>query len=184
MDNTSKWHTSGLLSVALETCTLPTRIRDNNSTGRLGRLGDISTLLNVSGNQKIANLTMSVDRTEEKIPPVSPVAGPSRDSASRIELSWDSGGAGIRGKKIDRDGHLFAEVEVMRGFNEEQVMEETATSRASQWTHDRQDAIIGRWENCFLSDSITLMCFAFWGTLLVLPGVLFAPKASYYLFVF
>lgn len=155
----------GLLSLAMETCTLPTRIRDNDSTGFLGRLDDMVTLLNVSGNQKIANLAMSVYQTEtgaKALDYPSPVALPPRDSAPKIELSWDSGGARIRGRKIDNGGHIFAEAEVLRGFSEEQVAERTASSsrthqktdprtaqRTAQLEHDRQDAIIGRY--CFFS---------------------------------
>lgn len=138
---------SGLLSVALETCILPTRIRDSDSSGRLGSLGDMAALLNVSGSQKIANLTMSIHNMEEKKSdgtPLPPASSSLRDSASKIELSWDSSNTRIRGKKID-DGHVFAEAEVMRGFNEKQVMEETAAaSRTVGLAHDRRDAILGR----------------------------------------
>ncbi|KAI5851143.1 tubulin domain-containing protein [Morchella snyderi] len=147
MDNSSKWHVSGLLSVALETCILPTRIRDSDSSGRLGSLGDMAALLNVSGSQKIANLTMSIyDMKKENSDgtPLPPASSSLRDSASKIELSWDSSNTRIRGKKIDDDGHIFAEAEVMRGFDEKQVMEETAAvSRTVELAHDRRDAILG-----------------------------------------
>lgn len=139
---------SGLLSVALETCILPTRIRDSGISGRLGSLGDMAALLNVSGSQKIANLTMSIHDMEEKESdgtPLPPASSSLRDSASKIELSWDSDNTRVRGKKIDGDGHVFAEAEVMRGFNEKQVMEETAAaSRTVELAHDRRDAILGR----------------------------------------
>lgn len=165
----------GLLSLAMETCTLPTRIRDNDSTGFLGRLDDMVTLLNVSGNQKIANLAMSVYQTEtgaKTLDYPSPMALPPRDSAPKIELSWDSGGTRIRGRKIDNDGHIFAEAEVLRGFSEGEVAERTASSsRAHQKTdqrtaqitaqleHDRQDAIIGRY--CFFIFYFAIvMCLA------------------------
>ncbi|KAL0640182.1 mtDNA inheritance, partitioning of the mitochondrial organelle [Maublancomyces gigas] len=161
MDSTSKWHAMGLLSVAMETCTLPTRIRDNDSTGFLGRFDDMVTLLNVSGNQKIANLAMSIHQTETEekaydYPSLMPL--PQRVSAPKVELSWESGGTGVGGRKIDNKGHIFAEAEVLRGFSEEQAMEITASSsrahqktdqrtaqRKAQLEHDRQDAIIGRY---------------------------------------
>lgn len=151
----------GLLSLAMETCTLPTRVRDNNSTGFLGRLDDMTTLLNVSGNQKIANLAMSVyqTETEEKtLDYLSPMALHPPGSAPKIELSWDSGSTRIRGRKIDSNGHIFAEAEVLRGFSEGQVAERTASSsrahqktdqrtaqRKAQLEHDRQDTIMGRY---------------------------------------
>lgn len=163
MDNASKWHAMGLLSMAMETCTLPTRIRDNDSTGFLGRLDDMVTLLNVSGNQKIANLAMSVYQTEMEKKTSDYSLLPQRDSASKIELSWDSGGTRIKGRKINNDGHVFAEAEVLRGFSEEQVAEGTASSsrtnqktdqrtaqRKAQLEHDRQDVIIGRWVLLFI----------------------------------
>lgn len=139
----------------------------------------MTTLLNVSGNQKIANLAMSIHetRTESETPdhsPMSPVATPSRGLASKIELSWDSGGTRIRGREMGNDGHIFAEAEVLRGFSEEQVMEETANSsrtrqktdqrtaqRTAQLAHDRQDAILGRWGTTFRSSRTIMMCFAF-----------------------
>lgn len=173
MDNTSKWHGMGLLSVAMETCTLPTRIRDNDSTGFLGRLDGMVTLLNVSGNQKIANLAMSLHQTEtrkETFDYPSPMLLPQLDSAPKIELSWDSGSTRIRGRKIDNEGHIFAEAEVLRGFSEEQVAERTASSRTHQKTdqrtaqrkaqleHDRQDAIIGRWDIAFYFSCAIVMC--------------------------
>lgn len=181
MDNTSKWHTMGLLSVAMETCFLPTRIRDNDSTGFLGRLDDMATLLNVSGNQKIASLAMSVHEAEREMATTGysqmpPMVTSLRDSATKIVLSWDSGETRIRGRKINNDGHIFAEAEVLRGFNEEQVLEETASSsrthqktdqraaqRKAQLAHDRQDAILGRWGTTLHSLCTIVMCFAFFG---------------------
>lgn len=151
----------GLLSLAMETCTLPTRIRDNNSTGFLGRLDDMATLLNVSGNQKIANLAMSIYQVGTRGDPLnylSPMAPPPPDSVPKIELSWDSGSTRIRGGKIDSDGHIFAEAEILRGFSEGQVAERAAdssrthqktdrrtTQRKAQLEHDRQGTIMGRY---------------------------------------
>lgn len=147
MDNSSKWHVSGLLSVALETCILPTRIRDSSSAGRLGSLGDMTALLNVSGSQKIASFTMSIDNMEDQKSdgaPLPTAPNSRRDPAPKIELSWDSSSTRIRRKRIDGDGHIFAEAEVRRGFNEGQVMEETAaTSRKTRSAHDRRDVILG-----------------------------------------
>jgi hypothetical protein len=169
LDNTSKWHTMGLLSVAMETCTLPTR--DNTSTGSLGRLGDMTTLLNVSGNQKIASLAMSIYKTEieSKTPdhsPVSPATILSQESAPKIELSWETNGTRVSGKEIGKDGHIFAEAEVLRGFNEETVRarqktDQNTAQRKARLAHDRQDAILGRWGIDFCSFRTIIICFAF-----------------------
>lgn len=172
--------------MAVETCTLPTRIRDNDSTGFLGRFDDMVTLLNVSGNQKIANLAMSIHQTETEekkydYPSLMPL--PQRGSAPKVELSWESGGTGIGGRKIDNKRHIFAEAEVLRGFSEEQAMEITASSsrthqktdqrtaqRKAQLEHDRQDAIIGRWATTFYSLYAIVIFLASPATILHVTG--------------
>ncbi|KAG9652461.1 tubulin nucleotide-binding domain-like protein, partial [Aureobasidium melanogenum] len=54
----SKWHTSALQLLALESMTLPTRLR----SGQQGRssFADIETLLSNDGNRRIAQLNMSI----------------------------------------------------------------------------------------------------------------------------
>ena len=54
LDRNSQWHTSALLSAALESNTLPTRLRPN--TQKRGFLDDLEAALNVNGNQRIAQL--------------------------------------------------------------------------------------------------------------------------------
>lgn len=54
----SLWQTSALLSTALESMTLPSRLRPDG--GKRGRLDDMEAALNVNGNQRIANLQMSI----------------------------------------------------------------------------------------------------------------------------
>ena len=58
LDRCSQWHTSALLSVALESITLPTRLR-HDATKR-GFFNDLEAALNVNGNQRIAQLQCSV----------------------------------------------------------------------------------------------------------------------------
>ncbi|KAL8943898.1 MAG: hypothetical protein Q9216_000792 [Gyalolechia sp. 2 TL-2023] len=57
VDQTSQWHVSGLLSMAVESMTLPSR----QIPGRLkrGLLSDMEAALNVNGNQTIADLQCS-----------------------------------------------------------------------------------------------------------------------------
>lgn len=56
-DPSSQWHLSALLSMAVETMTLPTRQR---GSGERTTLDALETSLNVNGNQRIAGLQCSV----------------------------------------------------------------------------------------------------------------------------
>lgn len=59
LDSQSQWHVSGLLSAALESMTLPSRLKLRD--GIHETLDHLSGVLNVNGNQNIAKLRMSVD---------------------------------------------------------------------------------------------------------------------------
>lgn len=67
----SLWQTSALLSTALESMTLPSRLRSGG--GRRGRLDDMEAALNVNGNQRIANVQMSI--TDPLVPTHKQLAG-------------------------------------------------------------------------------------------------------------
>jgi hypothetical protein len=58
LNASSKWHTSALQLLALESMTLPTRLR----SGQQGRssFADIETLLSHDGNRRVAQLNMSI----------------------------------------------------------------------------------------------------------------------------
>ena len=58
LNASSKWHTSALQLLALESMTLPTRLR----SGQQGRssFADIETLLSNDGNRRVAQLNMSI----------------------------------------------------------------------------------------------------------------------------
>lgn len=58
IDRNSQWHTSALLSAALETITLPTRLKQD--TRKRGLVGNLGAALNVNGNQRIAQLQCSI----------------------------------------------------------------------------------------------------------------------------
>ena len=66
-DRDSQWHTSALLSLALESMTLPSRLRPDH--GKCGSLDEMEALLNVNGNQRIATLKCSVMETAETSSP-------------------------------------------------------------------------------------------------------------------
>jgi len=63
LNGSSKWHTSALQLLALESMTLPTRLR----AGQQGRSSftDIETLLSNDGNRRIAQLNMSIKDPSE-----------------------------------------------------------------------------------------------------------------------
>lgn len=56
IDASSHWHTAALLSAAVESATLPSRLRDPANRETLGHMTD---RLNVHGKQTVANLQMS-----------------------------------------------------------------------------------------------------------------------------
>lgn len=61
-DRESQWHTAALLSMAWESMTLPSRLRPPQ--GRRGLLGDMTSILNVNGNQRIASLQCTLGSKE------------------------------------------------------------------------------------------------------------------------
>ncbi|KAL8907533.1 MAG: hypothetical protein Q9207_001342 [Kuettlingeria erythrocarpa] len=58
IDEASQWHASGLLSMAVESMTLPSRQKPGST--RRGLLGDIEAALNVNGNQRVAEFQCSI----------------------------------------------------------------------------------------------------------------------------
>jgi hypothetical protein len=60
IDHQSQWHVSGLLCTALESMTLPSRLKARN--GIRETVDGIARALNINGNQNIAKLRMSVDQ--------------------------------------------------------------------------------------------------------------------------
>lgn len=60
IDTHSEWHRSALISTALESMTLSTRLRMYQSSRET--LDQVTSALNINGNQNIAKLRMSVDQ--------------------------------------------------------------------------------------------------------------------------
>ena len=58
IDRNSQWHTSALLSAAMESITLPTRLK--HDTQKRGFIGDLEAALNVNGNQRVAQSQCSI----------------------------------------------------------------------------------------------------------------------------
>jgi hypothetical protein len=61
LDPQSPWHVSGLLSAALESMSLPSRLKIQS--GSRQTMDALISVLNVNGNQNIAKLRMSVDQS-------------------------------------------------------------------------------------------------------------------------
>lgn len=65
LDVTSPWEVSGLLSSAMESMALPSRLKPQN--GLRQTLDQLSSTLNVNGNQNIAKLRMTVKQKSETV---------------------------------------------------------------------------------------------------------------------
>ncbi|KAI1374648.1 tubulin nucleotide-binding domain-like protein [Hypoxylon crocopeplum] len=63
LDSSSRWHVSALLSAALESTTLYTRLKTTDRAYS-SNLANMTDLLNVFGKQTIANLEMSISETQ------------------------------------------------------------------------------------------------------------------------
>jgi len=62
LDPTSRWHVSALFSTALESMTLPSRLKVRN--GNRVTMDHLISALNINGNQNIAKLRMSIDQQQ------------------------------------------------------------------------------------------------------------------------
>ena len=158
LDSTSAWHCSALLSAAIETSTLPTRLR-RSGRGGIGRLDELAAFLNVSGGQNIATLAMSVGDGGEVEPKSSTLAG--------VNCSWGSDGKSWRRDRNEEDddeeNHVFAEAHVVRGFEEREDDGGHGDKKAKDgWPGHLRRSIISRWGNpcCSAPPRFWLRCVA------------------------
>jgi hypothetical protein len=143
IDPRSPWHVSALFSTALESMTLPSRLRIKN--GQRQTLDEIAGALNVNGNQNIAKLQMSIGPDSE--PPKTngelrpgrlearaqsrDLRMPSQDgraavvdpkAATPVELDMNFFPSEepdrVRGRRVTKKTHIFGQAENIRG-NEE-----------------------------------------------------------------
>ncbi|KAK3356990.1 tubulin domain-containing protein [Lasiosphaeria hispida] len=73
LDRTSYWHTSALLASAIESITLPSRLKDPANRDTLSNMADT---LNTMGKQNVAGLQMSVADPDEAASPPTPSTDP------------------------------------------------------------------------------------------------------------
>jgi hypothetical protein len=163
-DRHSLWHTSALFSTALESMTLTTRIKPQNSQRQT--LDEIAMALNANGNQNIAKLQMSVSKGSTEPPmatghaPV--VNGQSQDSrlpssADRMDVdeegkdatpstldldfspSNDFAGILSRGPQRRKRYHLFGEAEAGRGNDDEFLGTKDEDEMSERRGHDGRE---------------------------------------------
>ncbi len=138
LDRDSMWHTSALLSTAVESMTLPSRLRPG---GQGGFLNDIEAVLNVNGNQQIACLQMTVVGGE----PLGQRRG-AKESANdarmrrrnsdseksvadnvRLDMDFLPSGSEVRAsnrRDDEKKEHVFGQVESLRGLDLDEAGQE------------------------------------------------------------
>lgn len=147
---TCQWHTSALISTAIESVTLPTRL--HGTGGIFGSIGDIAAALNTSGRQTIGTLSMAlcgVEKSDVNDTMISRPAWRPTETAG-AEFSWEPEGRQRRKKK----DHVFAQTSIVRGFDpdDEPEQEEADQRKADQRKvtqrpdeSDRRKSIFRRW---------------------------------------
>lgn len=166
----SLWQTSALLSTALESMTLPSRLRPGGGTR--GRLDDMAAALNVNGNQRIANVQMSITDPFESDRP-RPAGGKAHDSRLRgsntdgplHEDQFLAGDASLdmdfycgevqaqatstnafRARQPPRRHHVFGLVDSVRGNAGDTG--DTRDTRGTRGTRDTDKAEVGDTRKC------------------------------------
>ncbi|KAJ0104329.1 hypothetical protein J7T55_011113 [Diaporthe amygdali] len=114
LDTNSSWHTSALLSAAIESATLPSRLKDATNRDSLGNMTD---LLNLHGKQTVANLQMSFSETTEV--PRSEEVGDEPKDGLRLDLDLrpadDLGDGQKQQNGYHRAPKIFSQVLASRG---------------------------------------------------------------------
>ncbi|KAL2271542.1 hypothetical protein VTJ83DRAFT_913 [Remersonia thermophila] len=147
LDATSAWHTSALLAAAVESATLPSRLRDPLRRDTLGNMAD---LLNTMGKQRVAGLQMGFPS-----PPPPPAAASSSSSNGaqdatrlpprrrrklseedltegvRLEMRFapadqlDAASARMNGFYGESKPRVFSQLVAARGYDDDEIYEET-----------------------------------------------------------
>lgn len=136
LNRDSQWQISALLSMALESMTLPSRLRPDEQ--RRGLLGDIEAALNVNGNQRIAQLQCTILDPETELPRTVNGNASHDDRApsntmhamikeddmelitSNLDMNLSNGNRGsLYASEHDTSDHTFGAVENTRGALQE-----------------------------------------------------------------
>ena len=150
LDRHSQWHVAGLLSMAVESMTPPTRQKPNNL--KRGFLSDIEAALNVNGNQRIAGLQCSAVEPSSQNPTKGFIAAPNDprlptsnieglvyedelEKANRkLDMTFSIGEpsqTALSLRQWEKANHVFGMVESIRGapLPEQDTEEDQALSR-------------------------------------------------------
>jgi hypothetical protein len=118
IDPLSEWSKSALLCTAVETVTLPTRLRQGN--GRLASLAELESVLNTSGSRSLFDLSASIVTSNGSIGhhpgrrSLRDESHKSHEPATRqIEFDLDYSPRGSQ-TPLGRRPHLFSQAEIRR----------------------------------------------------------------------
>lgn len=129
LDSSSSWHTSALLASALESVTLPSRLRHglNNDT-----FTGMAGLLNQMGKQSIASLQMSI--AKQKAPATSGDSRVRQNERTYDDDKEDGEGKDSRGLQLDLDFTPSDQLDTGRrqnGFHQPRIFSQLVTVRGS-----------------------------------------------------
>ena len=152
LDSKSQWHVSALLSLVVESMTLPSR--QKLGTGRRGFLSDMEAALNTNGNQRIASLQSSVIdpsafvSPEKKLPNVrdDPRVRESdtngvvfedelEEANSKLDMSFSTGKpsqSALSIRQWEKSNHVFGKVESIRGLFQQEFGLDEGTNLQSR----------------------------------------------------
>ena len=173
LDRKSQWHTSALLSAALESVTLPTRLR--HGIQNRWSTNDLEAALNVNGNQRIAQLQCSMFSPEDA-PLLTAIPhgsidnrAPSGDNRilveqdglklaeSRFDMDLSCGNTRLTRRTAtqhDVSGHVFGAIETMRTrfkTAKRKGTDEDETTDAGEWRRAARLPVVKRFVSPALS---------------------------------
>ncbi|KAL8678020.1 MAG: hypothetical protein Q9186_005589 [Xanthomendoza sp. 1 TL-2023] len=136
LDRSSQWHVSGLLSMALESMTLPSRQKSGDAAR--GHLSDMEAALNANGSQRIAQLQCSVIDASEELSSTGRGHQATNDNRipgsntqnlvyedevekakSKLDMSFSTGEpsqTALSLRQWEKSNHVFGQVECVRGL--------------------------------------------------------------------
>ena len=170
IDRDSAWHAGALLSTAVETATLPSRLRDIRP--RVGYMHDIEASLNANGNQHIAECQCSVIDPRAWEPNGTALTGAALDTrmsgteeepdeedshevASDLDMTFLSASGPSHDPRRSKE-HVFARVDNLRGYLDEvDPLDDEDVSEARKRRRLASLPIHEKWVSSFLHLHIT-----------------------------
>jgi len=137
LDPKSQWHVSALLSTAMESMTLPSRLKLRD--GAIQTLDHIASALNINGNQNIAKLRMSIDQKCTSV-----VNG--RHRVGRLEVRAQSRDSRLPSQVRSNDEPDIAEGDDVTTFDMDFFPAEAAEQGRGRWSV-KKTHVFGQAEN-------------------------------------